>query len=203
MAMTYATLQSDIQDWALDQSVEIQAQLDNLIDMAENRLARDLRTLGVDTVTTGTLTSSNRLLAIPAGFLRVSYFRIFDGTDYAQLSFRTLDVITDYWPQGNAATGTPRYWSFWDTTSFVLAPTPSGAFAYELGTLARLSGTQTATWLSANAEEALRYACLIEAAAYKQDQALLQTYSALYGTAIAALNGEARRDLSDAFKPQE
>jgi hypothetical protein len=98
--------------------------------------------------------------------------------------------------------GIPKYYSVWDQNTFYVAPTPNANFTVELGYIyrpAQLSSTNTTTWISNNAPEALLYACLIQAYSYtKGPPEMLQYFNQSYQQAIQGLGieqqGRRRRD---------
>ena len=94
-----------------------------------------------------------------------------------------------------------KFWKFsFDT--FYIAPTPNTSFVTQLGYIARptqLSSTNTTTWISTNAPEALLYAVLIQAHSYtKGPLDMLQYFEKSYKEAIQGLGieqqGRRRRD---------
>ena len=109
--------------------------------------------------------------------------------------------MKEYWPDG-ADTGIPKYYSVWDQNTFYVAPTPAASYAVELGYIyrpAQLSSTNTTTWVSINAPEALLYACLIQAYSYtKGPPDMLAYFNNAYKEAIQGIGieqqGRRRRD---------
>lgn len=98
--------------------------------------------------------------------------------------------------------GIPKYYSVWNQNTFYVAPTPNANFTVELGYIyrpAQLSSTNTTTWISNNAPEALLYACLIQAYSYtKGPPEMLNYFNQSYQQAIQGLGieqqGRRRRD---------
>jgi hypothetical protein len=109
--------------------------------------------------------------------------------------------MKEYWPDGSA-TGVPKYYSVWDQSTFYVAPTPNSGYTAELGYIYRppqLSSTNTTTWVSTNAPEALLYACLIQAYSYtKGPGEMLNYFKGAYKEALQGLGieqqGRRRRD---------
>jgi hypothetical protein len=121
--------------------------------------------------------------------------------DQVFLDFRDTSFMKEYWPDGSD-TGVPKYYSVWDQNTFYVAPTPNANFTVELGYIyrpAQLSSTNTTTWISLNAPEALLYACLIQAYSYtKGPPDMLSYFNQSYQQAIQGLGieqqGRRRRD---------
>ena len=99
----------------------------------------------------------------------------------------------------------PKYYSSFDVSNFILAPTPNGSFVAELHYLYRPasltagSGSGT-TWLSENAELSLLYASLIEAYIFmKGEQDVMAMYDKRYQESLVGLKllGEAKETTQD------
>ena len=125
-------------------------------------------------------------------------------------SSASLDATTTAYSSSNevsnsgtyTATGTPRYWSWWDQNTIYLAPTPDSAYNVELGITrlpTRLSSSNTTSWLGNNAPALLLYGCLAEAFKFLKGPAeMLQLYEQSYQRALQELvieqQGRHRRD---------
>jgi hypothetical protein len=126
---------------------------------------------------------------------------ITSGTDQIFLEFRDTSFMKEYWADGSV-TGIPKYYSVWDQNTFYVAPTPASAYAVELGYIykpAQLSATNTTTWVSINAPEALLYGCLVQAYSYtKGPPDMIAYFNNSYKEAIQGLGieqqGRRRRD---------
>lgn len=201
MATSYSQLKTDIADWLNNQSSELQTSLDRIVSLGETRLARDLKVPQYDAVTPdATFAAGSPLLDLPADLTTVRFVRWRTAAGpWALLEFKDLPFLLEYWPDP-AATGAPRYYGRYDDTRFLVAPTPSEAFAVQIGYTRRLpalSADAPTNWLTEAAEDALLYACLIEAAAFALDPQQVQTYKDFYAQAVGAINGTAARTLRD------
>jgi hypothetical protein len=109
--------------------------------------------------------------------------------------------MKEYWPDSSEQ-GVPKYYALFDDTNFYLAPTPDADYVAQLGYIARpaqLSSSNTETWISKNAPEALLYGCLLQAYSFtKGPLEMVQLYERNYAQAIQALGleqqGRRRRD---------
>ena len=121
--------------------------------------------------------------------------------DQTFLEFRDNSFLKEYWPD-YTETGVPKYYGVWNEDNFYIAPTPATALVVQLGYIyrpAQLSATNTSTWVSTNAPEALLYACLIQAYSYtKGPLEMIQYFENSYKQAIQGLGieqqGRRRRD---------
>jgi hypothetical protein len=129
------------------------------------------------------------------------YMMVRVGDDEVMLDFRDQSFMKEYWTDPTE-TGVPKYYSIWDDGNFYIAPTPNDDYRVQLGYIYRptqLSSSNTETWVSKNAPEALLYACLIQAYSYTKGPAdMLGFYDKSYQQAIQALGieqqGRRRRD---------
>jgi hypothetical protein len=120
------------------------------------------------------------------------------------LEYKDVNFVQSFTPNP-ATTGTPRYYSMFDISNFILAPTPDAVYTAELHyyyrpaslTAGADSGT---TWLSENAPNAMLYGSLVEAYTFmKGDPDLLNTYNQRFSEAIVSLKnfGEAKEVTDD------
>jgi hypothetical protein len=200
--MTYNELVTNIRNYTeVGSNVFTEPVINVFITFAENRILRDIDLDVFKLEVTANLTANNKFLTAPTNILTHRYLIVTSGTDQIFLDFRDTSFMKEYWPNG-ATTGIPKYYSVWDENTFYIAPTPSSALAVELGYIYRppqLSSTNTTTWISTNAPEALFYACLIQAYSYtKGPPEMMATFDASYKQALQGLGieqqGRRRRD---------
>ncbi len=200
--MTYDELVTNIRNYTeVDANVFTNAVINTFITFAENRILRDIDLDVFKVEVAGNLTSGNKFLSTPSDILTHRYLMVTNGNDQVFLDYRDTSFMKEYWPNG-ASTGTPKYYSTWDQNTFYVAPTPNASFSVELGYIARpaqLSSTNTTTWISTNAPEALFYACLVQAYSYtKGPKEMLEFFEKSYTQALQGLGleqqGRRRRD---------
>lgn len=200
--MTYDELVTNIRNYTeVDSNVFSNSVINTFITMAENRILRDIDLDVFKLEVTANMTTGNKFLSAPSDILTHRYLMITSGGDQIFLDFRDTSFMKEYWADGTA-TGIPKYYSVWDQNTFYVAPTPNADFAVELGYIYRptqLSASNTTTWISTNAPEALLYACLIQAYSYiKGPLEMLQYFENSYKQAIQGLGieqqGRRRRD---------
>ena len=200
--MTYDELVTNIRNYTeVDSNVFSNSVIDTFITMAENRILRDIDLDVSKLEVAANMTTGNKFLSTPSDILTHRYLMITSDGDQIFLDFRDTSFMKEYWADGTA-TGIPKYYSVWDQNTFYVAPTPNANFAVELGYIYRptqLSASNTTTWISTNAPEALLYACLIQAYSYtKGPLEMLQYFENSYKQAIQGLGieqqGRRRRD---------
>jgi hypothetical protein len=201
--MTYDELVTNIRNYTeVDSNVFSNSVINTFITMAENRILRDIDLDVFKLEVAGSLTAGNKFLTAPNDILTHRYMILTSVSgDQIFLDFRDTSFMKEYWPDGTD-TGVPKYYSVWDQNTFYVAPTPLASYAVELGYIyrpAQLSASNTTTWVSTNAPEALLYACLIQAYSYtKGPPDMLAYFNNAYKEAIQGLGieqqGRRRRD---------
>jgi hypothetical protein len=200
--MNYSELVTNIRNYTdVDANVFSDSVINTFITMAENRILRDIDLDVFKQEDTGNLTGGNRFLGAPLGILTHRYLMVVVGDDRIFLDFRDQSFMREYWPDYTEE-GVPKYYSVWDQNTFSVAPTPDENYQVQLGYIYRppqLSATNTTTWISTNAPEALLYACLIQAYSYtKGPPEMLNYFNQSYQQAIQGLGmeqqGRRRRD---------
>jgi len=201
--MTYDELVTNIRNYTeVDSNVFSASVIDNFITMAENRILRDIDLDVFKKEATTNFVANSRFLPAPSDILTHRYMMVTseDG-DQTFLEFRDNSFLKEYWPDFTE-TGVPKYYGVWNEDNFYIAPTPATALVVQLGYIyrpAQLSATNTSTWVSTNAPEALLYACLIQAYSYtKGPLEMIQYFENSYKQAIQGLGieqqGRRRRD---------
>jgi len=201
--MTYDELVTNIRNYTeVGSNVFTNSVINTFITMAENRILRDVDLDVFKKEVTGLMTSGNKFLTAPTDILTHRYVMLTDAAgDQIFLDFRDTSFMKEYWADGTD-TGIPKYYSVWDQNTFYVAPTPNFSFPVELGYIyrpAQLSPTNTTTWVSINAPEALLYACLVQAYSYtKGPGEMLGYFENSYKQALQGLGieqqGRRRRD---------
>jgi hypothetical protein len=168
--------------------------------MAENRLASEIRGLGVMQFASSALSTGNPVLAKPSRWRETASLTITlaDGTKQV-LQPRGLQYCRSFWPD-SSATDVPRYYADYDFEHFYLAATPDADYDFELTYYERpepLSVLNETNWYTQTCPQLLLYACLLEAQPFlKRDDRTAQ-FQALYDRAVQGLGGESMRRMSD------
>lgn len=200
--MTYDELVTNIRNYTeVNANVFTEPVINTFITMAENQILREIDLDVFKLEVSGSMTQGNKFLTAPQTLLTHRYMMISVDGDQVFLDFRDTSFMKEFWPDGTA-TGVPKYYSVWDQNTFYIAPTPNQNYTVELGYIyrpAQLSSTNTTTWISTNAPEALLYACLVQAYSYtKGPPEMMQYFKGAYKEAVQGLGleqqGRRRRD---------
>lgn len=167
------------------------AQIPTFINLAENRLATDMKQEGFQSVVTGTLPLSN-VMAKPSWWRENISFSYSVAGSWKTLNLRTLEYLKKFWPTVSQVAA-PMFYADYNISHFYLAATPDQAYPFELVYYARLdplSPDHQDNWMTLNAPQALLYAALWEGAMWCKNQSAEQRWMAQYQIAVGGLMSE-------------
>lgn len=168
-------LSTALQEYMEDDDAEFQGSIDDVINVGENRVTKDLdlalfrRTdstaataIGVTTVAKPTIAAPDILLATKELYLTGGGLA---GAVYLE---RRSEEYVNYYNAG-ATNGVPRYYADVDESAYILGVPPAAIHTVNVRYLSRpprLSSANQTNWLSDNVPELLFRACLAESEAF-------------------------------------
>jgi len=199
-AMTFTTLQQDVQRYlergnTLASDPIVFEQIPRLINLAERRIARELKVEGFINVVTGTLSAGQSVYPKPDRWRDTVSINIGTGTTLNNrkiLFSRVYEYLRSYWPNA-LETDMPLFYSDYDYSHWLLAPTPDAAYPfeilyYELPPL--LDDIVQTNWITEYAPQLLLYGTLVEATPFLKNDERIPVWQSMYDRAAAMLNGE-------------
>jgi hypothetical protein len=197
-----------------NQLVSSKEQIDQFIEIAEQRIYNAVQFPSLRKNVTGTTSASNKYLSAPDDFLAVYSLAVIDATGrYEYLLNKDVNFIRQVYPSPTS-TGIPKYYALFGPTttdtvspaltnelSFILGPTPDALYNVELHYFFYPESIVTAgtTWLGDNFDSVLLYGALMEAAIFmKAEPDTLAVYQKKYEEAV----GQAKR-LGDGMERQD
>ena len=199
---TFSQLQTDIKNYMEDDGTEFSTSLTQFISNTELKLSRDLSTPEFKRKVTSAFTANDPFLTMPTDLVTLEHLQVIDSNVRTMLQLKSDEFLTEFWPN-RTSTGVPRYYTYFDTSTIYVAPTPSSNLSLELSykrRLPALSSSNTSNFLTTDAYDALLYGCLIEASLFNRNDKLVQYYTELYKKAVADVNREQNQKLSvDSF----
>jgi hypothetical protein len=197
---TFTTLKEDVQRYlergaTMSTDPVMVEQLPRLINLAERRIARELKVQGFINVVTGTLVPGQSVYPKPDRWRDTVSVNIGTGAGSntrKQLFTRAYEYVRQYWPD-ESATGEPVFYADYDYTHWLFAPSPDAAYPfeilyYELPPL--LDENVQTNWLTEFAPQLLLYGTLLEATPFLKNDERIQVWQAMYDRSAAMLNGE-------------
>ena len=200
IAMTFTTLKQDVQRYlergsTLASDPIVFEQIPRLINLAERRIARELKIQGFINVVTAQLSADNPVVTKPDRWRdTVSMFIGTGATNNSRkaLFTRSYDYLRSYWPDATQ-TGEPVFYSDYDYNHWLVAPTPDADYPVEIlyyQLPALLTEEAQTNWLTENAPEILLYATLLEATPFLKNDERIPVWQNMYDRAAGMLNGE-------------
>jgi len=203
MSFTYSQLKTAIQDYTENNETTFVTNLPVFIRLAEERILKSVQLSLFRKNATASISANSEFFACPPDFLApfsLSFALASDSSPTKEfVDFKDVSFLQTFNPQ-STGTGKPKYYSIYDVTNFLIAPTPDASYTGELHYFYRptslTSGADDGTtWLSQNAEIALLYGSLIEAYIFmKGEQDVMTLYNQKFQEALIGVKllGEAK-----------
>ena len=213
--MTYTELIQKIRDYTeVTSTVLTDTIVNGFIENSEFRILRDVDSDNNRRYVTANLIAGTRFIDTPQNLLIIRSAQIVDSDGVGQadnrdfLQYRDTSFMSEF--NNLNSQGVPKYYSNWDETRIVVAPTPDQTYTIQLNYIlkpAGLSSTVTTTYLSTEFPNGLLYACLVEAYGFlKGPVDMLQLYDKKYVEAVKGFSieqmGRRRRDEYQAGVPR-
>lgn len=196
--MNYTELKANIQD--ICENTFTDDQLAMFTKQAEQKIYTTVSLPALRKNQTGSLTSGNKYLTMPSGFLYAYSLAIVSGSDYIYLLDKDSNFMREAYPNP-ATTGVPVHYAVFDQTSFIVGPTPNANFDAELHFAYYPESIVTAgtTWLGTEFDSALLNGALMEAIRFQKGEPdVIATYEKMYVQSVALLknlgDGKLRED---------
>tara|TARA_R110000822_G_scaffold118121_2_gene250773 strand:- start:779 stop:1441 length:663 start_codon:yes stop_codon:yes gene_type:complete len=208
--MTYTELLTKIRDYTeVDSNVFTSTIVDGFLSDAEFRILRDVDSDNNRQYAQADIVNGQRYVNTPLinnQTLVIRSAQITDSTGGADnsnrsfLEYRDTNYISEY--NSTGVLGLPKYYSYWDENTIVIAPTPDQNYNMQINYILKpdgLSSTNTTTYLSTEFPNGLLYACLVEAYGFLKGPAdMIQFYEGKYKQALEGFTveqmGRRRRD---------
>lgn len=205
MSYTYAELKQAIQDYCENDETTFVNNLPLFIKNAEERILKNVQLSVFRKNVSGTMSSSNKYLAVPSDFLSPFSLAITDTNgDKHFVEFKQVDFVQTFNPDGSD-TGRPKFYAQFDIDYFILGPTPDQNYTTELHYFYRpasltAGGDSGTTWLSENATVSMLYGSLVEAYTFMKGEAdMMNLYNQMYVQSLGSLKqfGESKEVMDD------
>ena len=216
--MTYAELVTKIRDYTeVDATVFTSTIINGFISDAEFRILRDVDSDNNRSYAQADIIAAQRYVNTPLindETLIIRSVQITNSTGGANdssrafLEYRDTNFMSEYNPTG--VQGLPKYYSYWDENTIVIAPTPDQNYNMQINYILKptgLSVSNTQTYLSKEFPNGLLYACLVEAYGFLKGPAdMIQFYEGKYKQALEGFTveqmGRRRRDEYQSGSPR-
>lgn len=196
--MTFTSLKDDMRKYLERGSSSVTDplvydQLPALINLAERRIARELKVQGFIVATTTSLTANVSTYAKPDRWRDTVSMSIVTEDSRTPVFARSYEYIRAVELNANGGSGVPEFYADYDYTHWLLSPTPNMDYTlevlyYELPVL--LDDSNQTNWLTEYAPDILLYAALLEATPFLKADERIPVWQQMYDRAAGMLNGE-------------
>lgn len=186
MALTnYSELKTAVANY-LGRS-DLTSQIVDFINLAETRLARDIRTRKILKTATATMTAGDPTVGFPSDFIGIKDIHI-KGNPRTALNYQSPSVFSVNIRADEP--GLPVFYTL-RANEFEFAPIPDSAYVAQMTYYfkpAYLSDSNTSNEFLANYQDALLYGSLTEAEPYLMNDSRTMVWAELYKNAIQRIN---------------
>lgn len=206
MAFTSASLKTALETYLQNTETNFVSYENTIILQAEDRISKAVIMPMNRKEASISLTNGQVVATVPTDFLAPFELRIDNSNAFTAVEYADVSYIREVYPNP-LLTGVPRWYSIFNSTQLVMAPTPTTGLTAWLNYFYKPESITTATtsWLGTNAENVLLYACLSEAYTFlKGEPDLQKLYEDKFQAALSDLRklGEGM-DLGDAWRMGE
>ena len=190
--MTYNSLVDDIESYLERTDTATIQKIPTFIMLAEQVLATDLKFLGNMTVSQSTMVANQPVIDKPARWRKTVSMNVTVDGERRPVFLRKYEYLREYWPDPTQ-TDVPLYYCDYDYTHWLVAPTPTSAYNFEVLYYERLqpldSSNQT-NWFTIYAPQALLYGSLLQAMPFLKNDDRVPMWQAQYGQVVSTLQTE-------------
>jgi hypothetical protein len=197
--MTYDSLVENIQSYLERTDTATLEKIPLFIMLTEQIIASQIKFLGNLTVNTSTMTASTSIIDKPARWHKTVSMNITVSGERQPVLLRKYEYLREYWPNATS-TGTPEFYSDYDYTHWLVAPTPDLAYTFEVLYYERIqpldSSNQT-NWFTIYAPQALLYGSLLQAMPFLKNDERMAMWKANYDQIMQTLMAEDKLRIGD------
>ena len=197
--MTYTTLVENIESYLERTDTATLVKIPLFIMLAEQVIASKIKFLGNLTVNTSNMVASTAVIAKPARWHKTVSMNITVAGSRQPVLLRKYEYLRNYFPDPTA-TGVPKYYADYDYTNWLVAPTPSSAYAFEVLYYERVQPLDTSNqtnWFTIYAPQALLYGTLLQAMPFLKNDERIPMWQSQYDAIMATLAEEDKLRIAD------
>lgn len=198
---SFTTLVSAVVDYFEDDGTEFKNYIPVAIDLAEQRLSREIDSTHLKFQTNVSSVGNSRFVSKPTGYKFAFNLRYTKPDGEIKTLKKTTDsFIEDYWPWANSSVGCPEFYADYDQTQFIVGPTCSNAGDFPLSYSGRptpLSATVSINVFTSSFSDLLYFATLREQAAFAKLYSQMDVLENKYQGLLKSVTNEARRERRD------
>jgi hypothetical protein len=197
--MTYDSLVENIQSYLERTDAATLDKIPLFIMLAEQVIASQIKFLGNLTVNTSTMTAGANVIDKPARWHKTVSMNITVAGERFPIFNRRYEYLREYWPDP-AQTEVPKFYCDYDYTHWMLAPTPTLAYDFEVLYYERvqpLDSSNQTNWFTIYAPQALLYGSLLQAMPFLKNDDRVPMWQGQYKLIMDILTAEDKLRIAD------
>ena len=197
--MTYDSLVADVASYLERTDTATLQKIPTFVMLAEQIIASQIKFLGNMTVQTSTMVAGNPVIDKPARWRKTVSMNITVNGKRQPVLLRRYEYMREYWPDP-IQTATPKFYTDYDYTHWLVAPTPDTDYDYEVLYYERvqpLDSSNQTNWFTQYAPQALLYGSLLQAMPFLKNDSRIQIWQAMYQQAMDVLTTEDKLRVAD------
>lgn len=197
--MTYDSLVADVASYLERTDTATIQKIPTFVMLAEQIIASQVKFLGNMTVQTSTMTAGNPVIEKPARWRKTVSMNVTVNGKRQPVLLRRYEYMREYWPDP-IQTDTPKFYTDYDYTHWLVAPTPDTNYDFEVLYYERvqpLDSSNQTNWFTQYAPQALLYGSLLQAMPFLKNDSRIQVWQAMYQQAMDILTTEDKLRVAD------
>jgi hypothetical protein len=197
--MTYDSLVENIQSYLERSDTATLEKIPLFIMLAEQVIASQIKFLGNLTVNTSAMVATQAIIDKPARWHKTVSMNITVAGKRYPVLLRKYEYLREYWPNASS-TGIPKFYCDYDYTHWLVAPTPTSAYSFEVLYYERvqpLDSSNQTNWFTIYAPQALLYGSLLQAMPFLKNDERMGMWQQQYDLIIQTLKVEDQSRVGD------
>jgi hypothetical protein len=190
--MTYNNLVADIESYLERTDQATLSKIPTFIGLAEQVIASEIKFLGNLVVVSSNMVSDQPVIQKPARWRKTVSMNVTVAGERRPILLRKYEYLREFWPDPTE-TDVPEYYCDYNYDHWLVAPTPSDDYAYEVLYYERIqpldSSNQT-NWFTQYAPQALLYGSLLQAMPFLKNDERIPMWQQQYQAIMEVLKTE-------------
>ena len=197
--MTYDSLVENIQSYLERTDQATLEKIPLFIMLAEQVIASQIKFLGNLRAQTSVMVNGNNIIEKPARWHKTVSMNVTVAGKRYPVLLRKYEYLREYWPDPGQ-TGVPKFYCDYDYTHWMIAPTPSAAYNFEVLYYERVQPLDSANqtnWFTIYAPQALLYGSLLQAMPFLKNDERIPMWQQQYANIMGVLKAEDVTSVAD------
>lgn len=199
VVMTYDSLVADISSYLERTDTATLEKIPTFIMLAEQAIASQIKFLGNLTVAESNMTADQPIIDKPARWHKTVSMNVTVAGQKTPILLRKYEYLREYWPDATK-TDVPKFYSDYDYTHWLVAPTPDTDYTFEVLYYERIqpldSSNQT-NWFTIYAPQALLYGSLLQSMTFLKNDDRVPMWQQQYDMFMQTLKTEDIQRIGD------